>query len=862
MSPLPHDSTCAMLLTTLRTGTPRSLCTFRGFGVAVIVSFFILASTLGHTQESRSKIGDQLSAAEKSLVSQLGELRVGTVAGAPLLNDVDDAGHHVGIASDFTVLIAQQLGLEIIPKSYPTVALMLDAIQRDEINIIAYLVVTEERAQSLSFTTPYINVPWVVIGRDTNSLLWRFDDLYGGTISIREKHPLIPLLQREHPEIKLYQTPKAHQAVEAVADGKADATVDISLYAKRMLSQNQNYDGKLHILGELSDAPSDVAFAVAPRNADIIPILNKALASADDEYLGRVTQRWIAVDFEPERRIRRYFNALIPFLLLLGMLLLFMTFWNRSIAKEVNRRKQAEQQLIDMTENLNTCVFQFHKDDDNNLFLDFTNKSVREMSRLTTADGDPEETSFEAGLMPFFNYVDEDDYEKVLSSFNKSILTNDNIRETFRFDFPSGEKGWVLMTADCRADTDLGRVWSGHVFDLTSERLLNVELDALVRSRDEYIAMISHEVRTPVQNIGLGLRCIDEADLTDSQFEMLAIAKSSADHLEAIVNDVLADTTVDSSSTIPKKEVLNLPEVIATVCRGFVASAHQKNLSFAYTIDESIGNSMYVDGLRLRQVLYNLIGNAVKYTSRGAIAVTTTKEIVNEQQFVRIVVADTGIGISKEQQSRIFEPYATVGAKSKESSGLGLALSDRFVAVMGGTLSVKSLINRGSEFTLLLPLISADKADESIVSTSRTPQHWHIETNKILVADDNELVRKTFAASLASSDYSVVQASNGLEALQLVKKTQFLAVITDLQMPQMNGFELAYSVLNWHEHRESRPMLILITGALSREITSRAAELFDGILFKPVKVGMIEECIDNIVSQTEAEWRRIKQVSS
>ncbi len=375
-------------------------------------------------QESQRRVVDQLTASELEVLARLGELRVGSVAGAPLLNDVDDAGHHVGIAADFTKLIAEQLDLEITAVSYPTVALMLDAVARDEINIIAYLVVTENRAKTLAFTEPYINVPWVVIGREESSAFWRFNNLYGRTLSIREKHPLIPLLENEHPEITLYQAPKAHQAVEAVANGKADATIDISLYAKRILSQNQNYDGKLHILGEMDDAPSDVAFAVDPRNADVIPILNKALATADDAYVGRVMHRWIAVDFEPERRFRRYLNALIPFLMLLGAGLLFMILWNRSIAKEVSRREQAERRLIDMTENLNTCVFQFHKEENQNLVLDFTNKTFREMSRNSIAHGGNDQLSFETDFMSFFHYVDADDREQVLARFNNSLASN------------------------------------------------------------------------------------------------------------------------------------------------------------------------------------------------------------------------------------------------------------------------------------------------------------------------------------------------------------------------------------------------------------------------------------------------------
>jgi len=607
------------------------------------------------------------------------EGRVGTVTGFPLLNSMDNNGLHTGIASEFTAYIAYQLGLPVTLVNFESVGGMLDALHSDEIDLIPFFGITEARKSTLRFSDPYLKMPWLAVGRRDDVLYWDLGSLRGKTLAIRENHPVRPIVESRYPNMDIMITDTAEQSIEAVADGRADTAVESKLYINRLVSQR--YAGELRVLGEVRDDPGAYGYAVSPANEVMVPILNKALASMQPGFVDRVTRRWVAVDFAPETRIKAILQILIPVLIAMGFFLLASLYWNRRTANENQRRLKAEQRLVDMTERLRTGVFQFRQYAGSEPQLEFSNRITREMGRVPEEDG-------ESNSLRFFEYIDVADREYIQSRLTHSLSTGEHFRETFRFEFPEGEKGWIVCDGYCREEADGGRVWSGYLFDMTSERMLTEELNSLLADRDEFVSMASHELRTPVQNV------VEAVPANDRQ--TLARAKAACKDLEELVNDIVQMTGMNHHSPVLTHDPLNISDLVTTVSKSFAAAASRKSLEYSVDTCPLLPEFVLGDALRIKQVLYNLVGNAVKYTDSGSVHVyakTLTEQSSKTECVVAISVSDTGLGIAEDQLSKIFEPFATVGPASRRNSGLGLALSDRLAAVMGQRL-VRGLLSQ------------------------------------------------------------------------------------------------------------------------------------------------------------------------
>jgi len=446
---------------------------------------FVREGSSGTSSALSEVVGERLEVAlpqlnttpdETRFLRKFTELKVGTVTGFPLLNSTDDNGLHTGIASEFTAYIAYQLGLPVTLVNFESVGGMLEALHDDEIDLIPFFGITEARRDSLRFSDPYLNMPWLAVSRRDDVLYWDLGSLRGKTLAIRENHPLRPVVEARYPSLEIMITDTAEQSIEAVAKGRADTAVESKLYVNRLVSQS--YAGELRVLGEVRDDPGAYGYAVSPANELMVPMLNRALASMQPGFVDRVTRRWVAVDFAPETRFKAILRILVPVLIATGLFLLFSLYLNSRTCNENQRRLKAEQRLVDMTERLRTGVFQFRQYPGLEPQLEFSNRITREMGRVPYEEADAES-------LRFFEYIDAADREFIQSRLRHSLKTGEHFRETFRFEFPEGEKGWIVCDGHCREEEDGARVWSGYLFDMTSERMLTEELNSLLADRDD-----------------------------------------------------------------------------------------------------------------------------------------------------------------------------------------------------------------------------------------------------------------------------------------------------------------------------------------------------------------------------------------
>ncbi len=336
------------------------------------------------------------------------------------------------------------------------------------------------------------------------------------------------------------------------------------------------------------------------------------------------------------------------------------------------------------------------------------------------------------------------------------------------------------------------------------------------RAKSEFLANMSHEIRTPMNAIyGLSQILAASKPLTAKQEQFIGTLQTSANSMLALINDLLDISKIEASSVELERIPFNLAQLVNDVTSIISVQAKLKQLRVVVEGNLDYSSVYWGDPTRLRQVLTNLCSNAVKFTENGAITLSIDEGRIDARKMRRVTLAvrDTGIGVTKEQIETIFQKFVQADnsiTRKYGGSGLGLAISKRLIEIMGGKIVVDSIPGKGSTFTVTLPLQmgTAEDGKHAPLALTSTKKNAPAQGRVLLVEDNypNVLVASTF---LEEFGYSYDVASNGQHALEQLQHQYYDAVLMDVQMPKMNGWDTTRAIRE-QEQRDSRPRLPVI----------------------------------------------------
>jgi two-component system, NarL family, sensor histidine kinase EvgS len=779
-----------------------------------------------------------LSENEMALLSNRAVWRIGAVRGLALLNDVDANGTHSGIASEYTDHVARRLGVGIELVPFDNVAAMLDGLRQGRIDFVPFLTQTDERAREFVFSKPYFEMPYMLVARSDAPLYWGLSSLKGKRLALAPAHPLRDLIAKKYPEIQVLAPNNGLDAMDMVARGEADAAVEIKVFAN--LRINADSAGRLRAVATVEDLPAQFRFATSKNAgaefASLLPLVDRALDEVPAGERDRMLRRWVAIDFSPPFPWRRYLPALLVGAAALLLIALGTVWWMRRLRKEVLARRLAVEQLDDIGRTVPGVAFRDTYTAQGELKRRFFSSGAKSFLGWEPEPG-------QTMLQGLVSHLGASDAKQLEEQLNSHLQQGKPLKFTALYKRPgpqperdTGEAEiWLQIEAVHLQHEDYTSS-TGYVVDVSSERHLQERLAKQASERHLLLASASHELRAPTHTLSLALQTLSSDGWPEPAVRSLRIAKEASRTLAQLLNDVLDVARFDAGHVELRPQNFVLPVLIEQIRDAHAGALAAKNLAFESEVANDVPTMLFLDPLRLKQVLTNLLSNATRYTSEGGVtlqvrmapgtAPSSGADQVHREPMLCFIVSDTGTGMSPERQAAPFVPFGRVTPMAG-STGLGLSICHRLVAMMGGRIELQSQAGRGTRVAVFLP-----------IAAQRTMNSKFRAEGVLLLCDDDPVCRLLVAEGLVRQGFEVEQVDSGEAALSRLRRGGVRALITDLSMPGLGGAKL---IQTWRTEEAALPpahtAVVICSGNPAPLALSQHPGLnHDVFLTKPVEV--------------------------
>ena len=517
--------------------------------------------------------------------------------------------------------------------------------------------------------------------------------------------------------------------------------------------------------------------------------------------------------------------------------------------QDISKRKKAENNLKYQEEKYRNIIANMNLgliEVDNNEIIQFANQSFSDISGY--------ETNELIGKNPAEVFIFGENFEIMKT---KNVVRKLGVSDVYQIPVKNkrGELKWWAISGAPNFDDQGNLVGTiGIHLDITDQKQLEIDLEnekikaeEASKAKEAFLANMSHEIRTPLNAIIVFLRELEKQELSNLQKKYIENSSIASKHLLAIINNILDISKIEAGEMSINDEAFIIENSIKNVVTVLQPKAEQKSIDLIINYDSKISKVLKGDPLRIEQILFNLIGNSLKFTQKGEISVNCNliSEEINSEE-ICISIYDTGIGMDKKFIDTIFKKFSQEDKKITRKfggTGLGMAITKELVNLMNGRIEVESEKNIGTKIYIYLTF---EKGNQENINTALSDKELtNIDGARILLVEDNDLNRMVAQNSLQYFNCKVVEAENGLEAVEILKTNEFDIILMDIQMPEMDGIEATKIIRN--KLNIKTPIIALTANAFKTEIEKCRKAGMDDYVTKPFDETILLETIAKLL---------------
>ncbi|MDC0584100.1 PAS domain S-box protein [Bacteroidales bacterium] len=435
--------------------------------------------------------------------------------------------------------------------------------------------------------------------------------------------------------------------------------------------------------------------------------------------------------------------------------------------------------------------------------------------------------------------------DHLIEEYREKLSQNHNVSVEIELKKHNGEKFWCKLVGQSihQETEDEGEIWI--IEDITErKKVLNQLKQAKINAeqaniaKSAFLANMSHEIKTPMNAI-IGFSDVLNEEIVEPCHKNYAQSiKSSSEILMKLISDILDLSKIEVSGIELTPTVIHIGYMIEDIINIFEPKALDKSLKLTQHIQPGLPENIFIDELRLKQILMNLTGNAIKFTNEGHIDFNINYNIINDKLIdLQIKISDTGIGIKNESLQYIFDPFTqqdNYDSRKYEGTGLGLSITKHLVELMNGTISVSSEVNKGSTFLINLPELKFNRDSNNKTQITTESNNLDFEGKKILVVDDIKINRDVLLAILMNKGLTILQAESGSQALEIIQNDIPDLVLMDIKMPGLNGFLTTNKIKN-NPNTKKIPVIAITAMLPNAPELQKQRAVFDEVIHKPLK---------------------------
>ncbi|SJM93979.1 Virulence sensor protein BvgS (fragment) [Crenothrix polyspora] len=736
----------------------------------------------------------------------------------------DSQGHYVGIVAEHLKLIGQMLGIKIVIVPTYSWRESLEKLENGEIDVLSKTIDTT--MPHLTFTDSYITSPIVIVMRSDADYVDSIEQIKSLKLAVVKDYSGV-----SYPSIKFERVNNVPDGLTAVSTGQYDAlfcTLAQASYDMAELGINN-----VRIVGK-TDFKTELGFGMTQEFAPLVPLFNRALHTISQSEKQKIRDAW-----GKDRFIEKVNYVLIAQIVACFLVILALIFyWIRRLTNEISRRKKSEQEVVLLNERfalaaeaISLGVWELKWDEQPSFIFDDKMFDIVGLAKKP-------QVLFEEWL----SKIHPDDHALIYQSIAKMQKYGGQDHIEYRIVHADGGIRTVYSGGRLVMDNNQDIRITGVNWDITERKKIESALEKAKeqaeqanRAKSEFLSSMSHEIRTPMNAI-IGFTELLNEQIKEHKLKSFVQTIQSAGHnLLALVNDILDLSKIEAGKMNIEKKPCNPHALFTDLSNIFMMGVREKKLDFILDIDPDMPENLLLDATRLRQIFFNLIANAIKFTDSGYVRVKVSVDNQRDSQLdFCVAVEDTGVGIPDDQQSVIFQEFEQSHGQDVRKyggTGLGLSISKALTEMMGGEISLLSTVGKGSTFIVNLYDVGIS-SEATVLDNPPAVQYKKIRFHPavILIVDDVAHNRRLLKENFSETGLVTLEAENGLEAVLMMRQKKIDLILMDIRMPVMDGYQAAETIKSF----STVPIVALTASVMVDQFERLRSENFDGYLRKPV----------------------------